>query len=71
MIGIELIHISREDKIRVLSEPFLHSLNEAEKGEAQVVIVEYLQGDSAARLDIVPVDHLPVYWKVLWQEDFA
>jgi len=70
MIGTELIHISRKEKVRVLTEPFLHSPEGT--GEAQqVILVEYLTGDSASKLEMLPVGQLPGYWKAAWQEDMA
>lgn len=71
MIGTALIHVSRGEKVRVLTEPFLHSLNGPEEAQTQVVLVEYLQGASASKLEIIPVDHLPTYWKVVWEDDLA
>ena len=71
MIGTILFHVSRTEKVRVLTEPFLHSLNGSEKSQTQVVLVEYLQGASASKLEIIPVDHLPTNWKVAWEEDLA
>ena len=71
MIGTILTHISQGEKVRVLTEPFHHSLNGSAESHTQVVIVEYLQGASASKLEIIPVNHLPTHWKVDWEEDLA
>ena len=71
MIGVELIHLGSKEKVRVLSEPFLHSIDGSGETQKQVILVEYLLGDSAAKLDIVPVDQLSSHWKAAWQEDLA
>lgn len=64
MIGEILQHQNGEDQAKALTEPFMHYLGSDDEGTDQVICITYTSGPSAGALDVIPVDHLVLYWRL-------